>query len=90
MREREVERHLVRRVKVMRGEVRKVKWIGRRGAPDRYVMLRGVEPFWVELKASGKRATDAQTREHQRMWRFGVHVYVCDSVESVNDMLSGH
>lgn len=39
MRERDIERHLVARVKALGGEVRKVQWIGRRGAPDRLVML---------------------------------------------------
>jgi hypothetical protein len=37
--ERDIERHLVKRVKALGGEVRKVQWVGRRGAPDRLVML---------------------------------------------------
>lgn len=39
LRERDIERHLVKRVKELGGEVRKVQWIGRSGAPDRLVML---------------------------------------------------
>ncbi|MDB5965856.1 MAG: hypothetical protein JWQ72_2356 [Polaromonas sp.] len=39
MRESIIERHLVKRVKALGGEVRKVQWVGRRGAPDRLVML---------------------------------------------------
>lgn len=39
MKEAHVERHLVRRVKELGGEVRKVTWVGRQGAPDRLVML---------------------------------------------------
>lgn len=47
MRERDIEKHLVQRVKEMGGEVRKVKWIGRRGAPDRLVMLPArYSSFW--------------------------------------------
>lgn len=38
-RESEVEQYLVDRVKALGGEVRKVKWLGRDGAPDRLVML---------------------------------------------------
>lgn len=38
-RERDIERHLVKRVKALGGEVRKVQWVGRSGAPDRLVML---------------------------------------------------
>lgn len=37
--ERQVEARLVKRVAELGGEVRKVQWIGRRGAPDRLVML---------------------------------------------------
>lgn len=39
MRESQIEKYLVERVTALGGEVRKVKWIGRRGAPDRLVML---------------------------------------------------
>lgn len=39
IRERDVERYLVQQVKLLGGEVRKVRWIGRTGAPDRVVML---------------------------------------------------
>jgi hypothetical protein len=41
VRESEIEKYLVQRVKAIDGEVRKVKWIGRSGAPDRLVMLPG-------------------------------------------------
>lgn len=37
--EAKIEAYLVKQVKALGGEVRKVKWIGRRGAPDRLVML---------------------------------------------------
>lgn len=39
MRESQIEKHLVKRVKELGGECRKVRFIGRRGAPDRLVML---------------------------------------------------
>lgn len=58
MREAIVEQHLVKRVKALGGEVRKVKWIGRRGAPDRIVML----PAYSEL-ARGGRITATEVRE---------------------------
>ncbi|AOS80251.1 hypothetical protein Q5W_15380 [Hydrogenophaga sp. PBC] len=47
MKESQIEAHLVRRVKALGGEVRKVQWIGRRGAPDRLVML-PARP-WVDM-----------------------------------------
>jgi len=63
MKEHNIEDHLVKRVRELGGEVRKVKWIGRRNAPDRLVMvppvIRSTNPrslnsqprtLWVELK----------------------------------------
>ena len=83
LRERDIERHLVKRVKELGGEVRKLRWIGRNGAPDRVVMLQSKScepgvyffrpPFWVELKAPGKLATfpaDAHERKQDREHRW--------------------
>lgn len=39
MKEHDIEAYLVKRVEELGGEIRKVKWIGRRNAPDRVVML---------------------------------------------------
>lgn len=39
MKERDIEKYLVERVKALGGEVRKVQWVGRKSAPDRLVML---------------------------------------------------
>lgn len=102
MRERDIERHLVARVKALGGEVRKVQWLGRRGAPDRLVMLptrrladtidcawcnpAGVA-IWVELKAPGVRPEAHQLREHERMRNMGQRVVVIDSIEGVEDLL---
>ena len=105
MRESDIERYLVRKVKASGGEVRKVKWVGRDGAPDRLVMLPkpwGNSSFplhqtiWVELKRPGKAATfpaDAherkQHREHERMRKMGQRVEIIDSIEGVDRLLGG-
>lgn len=97
--EADIEKYLVRKVKALGGEVRKVKWIERRGAPDRLVMLPGVpseltpmsqwasRTIWVELKAPGKKPESHQLREHERMRRMGQNVVVIDSVEGVEELL---
>lgn len=86
MRESEIENYLVERVKALGGEVRKVRWIGRRGAPDRLVMLPG-KIVWVELKAPGAKTKPHQVREHERMRRMGQRVEVVDSVQAVDEVL---
>lgn len=93
MREREIEAYLVKRVKEVGGECRKVQWIGRHGAPDRIVMLpprdREENPTtWVELKAPGEKARPSQVREHERMRAMGQRVVVIDSIEGVEELLS--
>lgn len=86
MRESDVEKALVKAVKVAGGEIRKVKWIGRKSAPDRRVMLR--RPVWVELKAPDKYPTKAQQREHVRMRSHGEVVVVIASINGVVRFMS--
>lgn len=95
MRESDIEAHLVRRVRELGGEVRKVAWIGRRGAPDRLVVLPAdvcwhgaTNAVWVELKAPGQKAKPHQVREHERMRAMGQHVVVIDSIDGVEELLS--
>jgi len=103
MRERDIERHLVRRVKELGGEVRKVAWIGRASAPDRLVLLpltkvgqHWVAPtIWVELKNPKTIATfpadareRAQAREHERMRAMGQRVEVIGTIEQVEELLA--
>lgn len=102
--ERDVEKYLVKRVKELGGEVRKVKWIGRRSAPDRLVMLPEIphigyimiaQTIWIEVKAPGLAASfplgaheQAQHREHERMRKMGQRVEVVDSYARVDEVLS--
>lgn len=97
MRESYIEQYLVDRVKELGGEVRKVQWIGRKGAPDRLVMLPdcydgtvvtlGGATIWIELKAPGEKAKPHQLREHDRMRKMGQRVEVIDSIEGVDEVL---
>lgn len=86
MRESQIEKCLVQKVKALGGEVRKVKWIGRNGAPDRLVMIKG-NSFLAELKAPGEKPTPAQAREHQRMQNMGQRIEVIDSIERIQELL---
>lgn len=94
MRERDIEAHLVRRVKELGGEVRKVQWVGRASAPDRVVMLCGYT-VWVELKSPETIVTfpadareRAQAREHKRMRAMGQRVEVIGTIEQVEELLA--
>jgi hypothetical protein len=101
LRESDIEKHLVKRVKELGGEVRKVQWVGRCGAPDRLVMVpampgrgwfnldsREHHTIWVELKAPGVKPEPHQLREHDRMRAMGQWVVVVDSIVGVEELLA--
>lgn len=88
MLESKIERYLCEQVEKLGGEVRKVKWIGRRGAPDRLVMHHLVANLWVELKAPGVKPKPHQIREHVRMRHVGLHVIVIDSFDQVDQLIA--
>ena len=87
MRERDIEAHLVKSVKALGGEVRKVKWISRHGAPDRVVMLPQRPTQWVELKATSKLLEPHQAREHERMRRMGQSTWVIAGLDEIAHFL---
>ncbi len=84
MREREVEAYLVRRVKESGGDTRKVKWVGRVGAPDRLVLISGWH-YLVEVKKPKGGLLEAhQVREHERLRDAGFEVYMAWTKEEVD------
>ena len=101
MKEAAVEHYARRRVKEAGGVIRKVRWIGRRDAPDRLILLPGyfhrssngqqwVAPrqVWVEFKRPGEKPRGSQLREHTAMRKFGCDVCVIDSFEGVDALLA--
>lgn len=93
-RESEIESYLTAMVVQRGGEVRKVKWLGRNGAPDRLIMfpaekltetltIPGSHVF-VELKRPGEKPRPNQLREHERLRACGFIVLVVDSYEGVD------
>ena len=88
MKESKVEKYLVKQVKLEGGQVRKVRFLDRRGAPDRVIFFPDGEIWWVELKAPGKKAEAHQKREHKRMAKMGQQVVVLDSLEAVDRFLT--
>ena len=71
--------------------VRKLAYVGRRGAPDRMVVWgffthadTHATIDFVELKAKGQKADDHQAREHGRLRALGCNVFLIDSKEAVD------
>lgn len=88
MRERDIERQLAKRAKELGGEVRKLRWIGRRGAPDRLVKIPGRQPVFVELKAPKGRLSKLQIVEHRKMRAVGLNVEVVWRMEDIEGALA--
>ena len=81
-----IERHLIKRVKGLRGLTFKMMF--RRGWPDRLVLLPGRWLF-IELKRpKGGKFEPLQLRTHARLRRQGYEVHVCFTKEQVDVVLS--
>lgn len=80
-----LEKYLRKRVKTARGQIRKVKWIGRHGAPDDLVWLPGmIFPILAELKAPLKGPEEHQKREHKRLRKMGFEVLIWNTQEKID------
>lgn len=89
MLESKIEAHLVKRVKDVGGAAYKFTSPQRRSVPDRLVLMPGGRATFVECKATGQHPTDAQAREHARLWALGFPVLVVDSIDAVEAFVSG-
>lgn len=89
MREAEVDLYLVKMIKaILPGAVtRRLRWVGRVGAPDRILIHRGWIVF-VETKATTGRLTPPQIAEHARMRAAGAWVVVVDGEEGVDALIA--
>lgn len=85
--EKALERYLVERVKSLGGVCLKYSNPGMVGYPDRICLLPGGRVLWVELKSKGEKPTAIQLIRHSQMSAIGHSVHVCDSRESIEQML---
>ncbi|MCK5606051.1 VRR-NUC domain-containing protein [Candidatus Pacearchaeota archaeon] len=83
MRESKIEKYFTERVEAIGALQRKLAWVNRRSAPDRFVVYKGVSPL-VELKATGKKPRPDQVREIKRLRDAGAWVETINSSEEVD------
>ena len=84
MLEKHIEAALIKKVKSLGGMANKFCSPMARSVPDRIVMLPHGELIFAELKAPGKKPTDAQERDHAKRRALGHRVMVIDSMEQVD------
>jgi hypothetical protein len=86
MREREIEQYFRLAMEARGGEAWKFVSPGRRGVPDRLVLLPGGKYFFAEIKRPGGKVEPHQARIHRRIVELGSTVHVVDSIDYVDWM----
>ena len=79
--ERDVEAYFKRQWTLHKGKSRKLRWLCRTGAPDRFAWLPGDPPsvFFVELKRPKGATRATQKVEHRILRADGLEVHVLDT-----------
>lgn len=85
-REKEIEKAF--RIRVEKADGRCYKFVspGRRGVPDRLVVMPGRPVWFAELKNADGDLRPEQVREIARLQRLGQRVEVIDSVEAAHEV----
>ena len=86
MLERDVEAYLVKRCKEIGAHRDKFVSPARRNVPDD-LLIYGGRVVFVEVKAPGKKPSEAQMRDHERRRNAGAEVVWLDSKEAVDVMI---
>lgn len=84
MRERDIEKALVKRVKALGGLCEKFTSPSESNKPDRIVTLPNNVIIFVELKAPRKEPRKGQLRDHARRKALGCDVRIIDNIEAAN------
>ena len=87
MKETEIEKKLVLKVKAKGGIAPKFVSPSYAGMPDRLVLLPGGVFAFAELKAPGMKPRPLQVARHRMLRSLGFKVYVIDEVEQIGGML---
>lgn len=88
MREKEVEKKLVKAVKPEGGVCWKFTSPETAGVPDRIVLMPEGRIAFVEVKAPGEKPRKLQLSRHRLLRRLGFKVYVLDALEDIEKIIS--
>ena len=88
MREKVIERELVRAVKAVGGMCPKLISPGTDGMPDRIVLLPEARIGFVEVKAPGQKPRPLQERRHAQLRDLGFIVFVLDDPEQISGIIA--
>ena len=86
MLERDVEQHLVKKIKALGGKAYKFSSPGNRAVPDRLCCLPRGWKYLVECKAPGKDFSALQGKVAKTMRSLGHEVFLVDTKEKVDEL----
>jgi hypothetical protein len=89
MKETEIEKKLVLKVKAKGGIAPKFVSPSYAGMPDRLVLLPGGVFAFAELKAPGMKPRPLQVSRHRLLRSLGFKVYVIDGTQQIEEVLNG-
>ena len=75
-----IEKHVVKAAEAAGFMQRKISYVNRRGAPDRFFFGPGGRLILVEFKKGGEKPEPHQEREIARLRNLGFEVHVIDNV----------
>ena len=87
MRERDVEKSLVRAVKKVGGLCPKFVSPGMDGVPDRIILMQGARIAFAEIKAPGRKMRPLQVKRKRQLEALGFQVYCIDNTEQIGGVL---
>ena len=87
MREKDIEKMLVRAVKGKGGMALKFVSPNMAGVPDRLVLLPKGKAVFAELKSTGKKMRALQIKRKRQLEALGFKVYCIDRAEQIGGML---
>lgn len=87
MREKIVEEHLVKAIRLMGGLAPKFVSPGFDGVPDRLLLLPNGCMAFAELKAPGKQLRPLQKRRKRQLEALGFRVFVIDNTDQIGGVL---
>lgn len=87
MREKDVEKQLVKAVKAKDGMCPKLVSPGTDGMPDRMVLLPEGRIGFVEVKAPGAKPRPLQEKRHKQLRKLGFRVFVLDDSDQIQGII---
>ena len=87
--EKDTEAYLRDEIKKLGGKAYKFVSPGQTGVPDRLCILPGGRVFFVETKSEGKKSTDKQRQQQERLRALGCRIYAdVDTKAKVREILN--